>query len=76
MLIKIKRVRKSGIKYKKCIRKKKKIETELKKLCRNNYRINNQSLIEKLEISKTEFYRNYKILADQYRKENQKEALF
>ena len=33
---------------------------ELEKLCRINYKIENKILIEKLEISKTEFYRNYK----------------
>lgn len=70
------RTRKSGIKYKKCTRKKKKRLSLLQELCRANYKIDNKTLIIRLEISKTEFYRNYKELADSWRKENSKEALF
>lgn len=70
------RIRKSGIKYKKSISKAKTRMTLLDKLCRVNYKIDNKSLIEKLGISKTEFYRNYKAAADLYRASNKKEALF
>lgn len=70
------RIRKSGIKYKKSISKAKARMALLEKLCRVNYKIDNKSLIEKLEISKTEFYRNYKSQADLCRANNKKEALF
>lgn len=49
---------------------------ELERLCRIDWRIENSSLIEKLNISKTEFYRNYKKKADELRKINSKESLF
>ena len=70
------RIRKSGIKYKKCTRKKKKRLSLLQELCRVNYKIDNKILIERLGISKTEFYRNYKELADKCRSVNKCEALF
>lgn len=70
------RERKSGILYKKSIRKRKKKMAELERLCRIDWRIENNSLIEKLNISKTEFYRNYKKKADELRKINSKESLF
>lgn len=54
------RIRKSGICYKKAARKRKKKMAELERLCRINYKIENSVLIERLGISKTEFYRNYK----------------
>ncbi len=62
--------------YKKCLEKRKRKILLLKKLCRVNYKITNKELIEKLEISKTEFYRNFRELADNYREENRKESLF
>ena len=49
---------------------------ELERLCRINYEIENSILIERLGISKTEFYRNYKKRADELRKINSKESLF
>lgn len=70
------RIRKSGVKYKKCTRKKKKRLSLLQELCRVNYRIDNKILIERLGISKTEFYRNYKELADRCRAVNKCESLF
>lgn len=69
-------MRKKGIKYKVCEEKKKKRLSFLQELCRVNYRITNIELIKKLGISKTEFYRNYKDLANKWREENSKEALF
>lgn len=62
--------------YKKCLEKRKRKILLLKKLCRVNYKITNKELIEKLGISKTEFYRNFRELADNYREENRKESLF
>lgn len=62
--------------YKKCLEKRKRKILLLKKLCRVNYKITNKELIEKLEISKTEFYRNFREMADNYREENRKESLF
>lgn len=70
------RIRKTGIKYKTSLKKKKYREQLLKELCRVNYKIVNKLLIEKLAISKTEFYRNYKKMADTYREENKNESLF
>lgn len=70
------RIRKTGIKYKTSLKKKKYREQLLKELCRVNYKIVNKLLIEKLGISKTEFYRNYKKMADTYREENKNESLF
>lgn len=70
------RIRKSGIVYKACKRKREKRLSLLQELCRTNYRITNVELIKKLGISKTEFYRNYKELANKWREENSKEALF
>lgn len=70
------RERKSGILYKKSSRKRIKKIAELEKLCRINYKIDNKILIEKLGISKTEFYRNYKKRADELREINSQEALF
>lgn len=70
------RERKSGILYKKSIRKRKKKMAELERLCRINYEIENSILIERLGISKTEFYRNYKKRADELRKINSQESLF
>ncbi len=70
------RERKTGILYKKSIRKRKKKMAELERLCRIDWRIENNSLIEKLNISKTEFYRNYKKKADELRKINSQESLF
>lgn len=62
--------------YKKCLEKRKRKILLLKKLCRVNYKISNKELIEKLKISKTEFYRNFREMADNYREENRKESLF
>lgn len=70
------RERKTGITYKKSTRKRKKKMKELERLCRVNYEIENSILIERLGISKTEFYRNYKKRADELRKINSKESLF
>lgn len=70
------RDRKTGITYKKSVRKRKKKMAELERLCRIDWRIENNSLIEKLNISKTEFYRNYKKKADELRKINSQESLF
>lgn len=68
--------RKSGITYKKATRKRKKKMAELERLCRVNYKIENSILIERLGISKTEFYRNYKKKAGELRKINSQESLF
>lgn len=62
--------------YKKCTRKRNKLIKRLKELCRVNYKIDNKTLILKLDISKTEFYRNYKAIADECRKLNRSESLF
>ena len=62
--------------YKKCLEQRKRKILLLKNLCRVNYKITNKELIEKLEISKTEFYRNFRELADNCREENRKESLF
>lgn len=70
------RKRKTGATYKKSSRKRIKKMTELEKLCRINYKIENKILIEKLGISKTEFYRNFKKKADELREINSQEALF
>lgn len=70
------RKRKKGIKYKACEKKREKKISLLQELCRINYKIKNVELIKKLGISKTEFYRNYKDLADKWKEENSKEALF
>ena len=70
------RTRRSGTKYKKSSAKVKARMMLLEKLCRINYKIDNKTLIQKLAISKTEFYRNYKADADLYRASNKKEALF
>lgn len=70
------RTRKSGINYKTCERKREKRISLLQELCRVNYKIDNKTLIERLGISKTEFYRNFKKLADKYRENNKCEALF
>lgn len=68
--------RKSGITYKKSSRKRIKKMAELERLCRIDLRIDNNTLIKKLSISKTEFYRNFKKKADELRKINSKESLF
>ncbi|CAK7064831.1 hypothetical protein [Fusobacterium varium] len=70
------RKRKTGATYKKSSRKRIKKMAELEKLCRINYKIDNKILIEKLGISKTEFYRNFKKKADELREINSQEALF
>lgn len=70
------RKRKKGMRYKACEKKREKRISLLQELCRINYRITNVELIKKLGISKTEFYRNYKELANNWREENSKEALF
>lgn len=70
------RNRKSGIVYKACTKKREKKLSLLQELCRVNYKIDNKTLIERLNISKTEFYRNFKELADKYRENNKCEALF
>ena len=69
-------MRKRGVKYKASTKKREKRLSFLQELCRVNYRITNIELIKKLGISKTEFYRNYKDLANKWREENSKEALF
>ncbi|MCF2627624.1 hypothetical protein I6E36_05950 [Fusobacterium mortiferum] len=70
------RKRKKGMRYKSCEKKREKKISLLQELCRINYKIKNIELIKKLGISKTEFYRNYKELANKWREENSKEALF
>ena len=70
------RIRKSGIVYKACTKKREKRLSLLQELCRINYKIDNKTLMERLNISKTEFYRNFKKLADKYRENNKCEALF
>lgn len=62
--------------YKKCTRKRNNLIKQLKELCRVDYKIDNKTLILKLAISKTEFYRNYKAIADECRKLNRSESLF
>ena len=62
--------------YKKCTRKRNKLIKQLKELCRVDYKIDNKTLILKLAISKTEFYRNFKSIADECRKLNRSESLF
>lgn len=62
--------------YKKCTRKRNNLIKQLKELCRVDYKIDNKTLILKLDISKTEFYRNYKAIADECRKLNRSESLF
>ena len=62
--------------YKKCTRKRNNLIKQLKELCRVDYKIDNKTLILKLDISKTEFYRNYKAIADDCRKLNRSESLF
>lgn len=64
------------MRYKSCEKKREKKISLLQELCRINYKIKNIELIKKLGISKTEFYRNYKELANKWREENSKEALF
>lgn len=70
------RIRKSEIVYKACERKREKRLSLLQEICRVNYKVDNKTIINKLGISKTEFYRNYKELADKYRENNKCEALF
>ena len=70
------RKRKKGMRYKSCEKKREKKISLLQELCRINYKIDNKTLIERLGISKTEFYRNFKSLADKYRENNKCEALF
>jgi len=70
------RIRKSGICYKKSTKKREKKMKELERLCRIDWKIENSSLIKKLDVSKTEFYKNYKKRADELRKINSKESLF
>lgn len=67
---------KSGIKYKTCEKKRAKRLSLLQELCRVNYKIDNKTLMKRSNISKTEFYRNFKKLADKYRENNKCEALF
>ncbi len=43
---------------------------------RVDYKIDNKTLILKLAISKTKFYRNFKSIADECRKLNRSESLF
>lgn len=62
--------------YKKCTRKRNNLIKQLKELCRVDYKIDNKTLILKLDISKTEFYRNYKAIADECRNSNRSESLF
>ncbi|MCF2639609.1 hypothetical protein I6E31_06430 [Fusobacterium varium] len=62
--------------YKKCTRKRNKLIKQLKEFCRVDYKIDNKTLILKLAISKTEFYRNFKTIADECRKLNRSESLF
>ena len=62
--------------YKKCTRKRNNLIKQLKEICRVDYKIDNKTLILKLDISKTEFYRNYKAIADECRKLNRSESLF
>ena len=54
------RNRKSGVIYKACEKKRAKRLSLLQELCRINYKIDNKTLMERLNISKTEFYRNFK----------------
>lgn len=70
------RTRKSGVIYKACEKKREKRLSLLQEICRVNYKVDNKTIINKLGISKTEFYRNYKKLADKYRENNKCEALF
>lgn len=70
------RIRKLGVKYKACEKKREKRISILKELCRVNYKITNLQLIIRLDISKSEFYRNYKELADRCRAVNKCESLF
>ena len=62
--------------YKKCTRKRNNLIKQLKELCRVDYKIDNKTLILKLDISKTEFYRNFKSIADECRNSNRSESLF
>ena len=74
-LLKAKRERKSST-YKKCKNTERKIRQKLEELICANYRMSNEELIEKLNISRALFYKKYNKQARELRVNCQSQALF
>lgn len=74
-LLKAKRQRKSST-YKKCTNTERKIRQKLEELICANYKMSNEELIEKLNISRALFYKKYNKQARELRGNCQSQALF
>lgn len=74
-LLKQARIRRQGA-YKKCSDRKDKLFKEIDVILRSNYKITNEKLFEKLEISKATFYKNYAEYARKLRKIYKSQSLF
>lgn len=74
-LLKAKRERKSST-YKKCTNTERKIRQKLEELICANYKMSNEELIEKLNISRALFYKKYNEQAKKLRGNCQSQALF
>lgn len=62
--------------YYKSQKRKKEIYENLAKLLYNNNNLTNQELVEKLKISRANFYKNYSSLAKELRKKYKSQSLF
>lgn len=62
--------------YSKSQKRKNEIYNDLNKLLYNNHNLTNQELIEKLKISKANFYNNYSSLAKELREKYKSQSLF
>ena len=68
--------RPNSIKYSKSQKKKKDLTVQIEKLLYINSNFTNQQLIEKLNISKANFYKNYLSLAKELREKYKSQSLF
>lgn len=68
--------RPNNIKYSKSQKRKKDISIQIEKLLYINSNLNNQDLINKLNISKANFYKNYSALANSLRNKYKSQSLF
>lgn len=62
--------------YSKSQKRKKDIIVQIEKLLYNNHNLTNQELIEKLKISKANFYNNYSSITKELREKYKSQSLF
>lgn len=76
VVLSISKKRPKLIKYNKANKKKKLLLKQLESLIYNNFNLTNKELIDKLNISKANFYKNYSEIANILREKYKSQSLF